>query len=72
MFCPHLRCAVCCLFSSVPLQYFGGFSALVWMYSMPFVIVETMTLGLNTICHLWGSRPYDTGTGQDCSGARSC
>ena len=45
----------------VVLQYFGGFTGLVWTYSVPFVIVQTMTLGLNTVCHMWGSRPYDTG-----------
>lgn len=39
----------------------GGFSGLVWAYSLPFVVVQTMTLGLNTVCHLWGARPYDTG-----------
>jgi fatty-acid desaturase len=43
-------------------QVLGGFSGLVWAYSLPFVVVQTMTLGLNTVCHLWGARPYDTGT----------
>lgn len=42
-------------------QMWGGFSGLVWAYSLPFVVVQTMTLGLNTVCHLWGARPYDTG-----------
>ena len=39
----------------------GGFSGLVWGFFVSTVVVAHLTYSINSIAHLWGTRPFDTG-----------
>jgi len=39
---------------------FGGFSALIWGFVVSTTLLWHTTYAINSVCHIWGTRPYDT------------
>ena len=39
----------------------GGWPAMVWGFAVPMLLVQHVTFAVNSLSHLWGTRPYETG-----------
>jgi len=50
---------VVCMFAAYYLL--GGFAAVVWGCALRCVLVYHITWGVNSVAHIWGNRPYETG-----------
>ena len=45
---------------ALALFVFGGFSALIWGFVVSTVLLWHTTYAINSVCHTWGRRVYDT------------
>ena len=51
------------LFIAKPLltHYFFGMTGVIWTLAFPLAFGWHATFLVNSACHIWGDRPYDTG-----------